>query len=189
MRRTVPVLGAIIGLALAAGCTTSAHRVDGAAAPVGGRTAQSAPTGAASPTGAATPTGPATPSGRALPGGASPRRVAEALFRAPSGNIACYVDKDGARCDINQRSWTPPPKPASCTVDWAGGIFITGAGAAQFRCAGDAGLTISAKETLNYGQAVQSGDFMCSSERAETRCENTRSGHGFTLSVAKYSIF
>src|SRR5690349_1137618 len=36
-------------------------------------------------------------------------------FRLPSGNIGCFVDATGARCDIAQHDWTGPPKPASCT--------------------------------------------------------------------------
>ncbi|MET8148144.1 DUF6636 domain-containing protein [Actinoplanes sp. NPDC049668] len=108
-------------------------------------------------------------------------------FLSPSGNIGCHVDKDGARCDIVKRSWQPPPAPADCELDWAGGISVYKAEKAAFTCTGDTAM--GAKETLKYGSAVRVGDFTCGSDPAAIRCENTASGHGFTLSVEQYSMF
>lgn len=195
MRRTVAVLSAIIGLAFAAGCTPSTQRVDGEAGPAGARTSQPAPAGTTASGGASSPAGTATPSGAASPaggaaGGTAPRQVTQTIFRTPSKNIACTVRKDGVRCDINDRSWTPPPKPASCELDWAAGLILGKTRKIDFTCKGDASLTIiTDAETLEYGQAVQAGDYLCRSERSGVRCENTDTGHGFTLSAAKYTTF
>ncbi|GID98535.1 hypothetical protein Adi01nite_79470 [Amorphoplanes digitatis] len=113
--------------------------------------------------------------------------VTEAEFVSPSGNIGCRVDKDGARCDIVKRSWQPPPAPADCELDWAGGVSVFKAEKAAFTCAGD--TMMGAKETLKYGSAVRAGDFTCGSDPKAIRCENTATGHGFTLSVQQYTLF
>ncbi|MEU7901961.1 DUF6636 domain-containing protein [Actinoplanes sp. NPDC049118] len=113
--------------------------------------------------------------------------VTEANFVSPSGNIGCYVDKDGARCDIVKKAWKPPPAPTDCELDWAGGISVYQAEEAAFTCAGD--TVLGAKETLKYGDAVRAGDFMCGSDRKAMRCMNTATGHGFTLSVEQYNMF
>jgi hypothetical protein len=113
--------------------------------------------------------------------------VTEANFMSPSGNIGCYVDKVSARCDILKKAWEPPPAPTDCELDWAGGISLFKAKQPEFTCAGD--TVLGSKETLKYGNAVRAGDFTCGSERAAMRCENTASGHGFTLSAEKYDMF
>ena len=113
--------------------------------------------------------------------------VTEANFLSPSGNIGCYLDKDSARCDIAKKSWTPPAAPADCELDWGSGISVGSSGMATFTCAGD--TVLGAKEKLAYGSALRAGDFLCSSDSKAIRCENTESGHGFTMSVAQYNLF
>jgi hypothetical protein len=115
------------------------------------------------------------------------RKVTEANFLAPSGNIGCYLAVDSARCDIIKRQWTAPPKPADCELDWGNGISIYRAESATFTCAGD--TVLGAKDMLPYGQSVRSGDFVCDSTVALIRCSNLSSGHGFTLSVQQYTTF
>lgn len=44
---------------------------------------------------------------------------AATFFKTPSGNIGCVISKSLARCDIRAKAWDPPPRPASCPVDWA----------------------------------------------------------------------
>src|SRR5215204_4295943 len=39
-------------------------------------------------------------------------------FVAPSGNVSCMIDADWARCDIIDRDWSPPPRPADCEFDY-----------------------------------------------------------------------
>ncbi len=35
-------------------------------------------------------------------------------FTSRSGNIGCYIDPETVQCDIGERDWAPPPKPADC---------------------------------------------------------------------------
>lgn len=38
-------------------------------------------------------------------------------FTSPSGNVGCYLDQTTVRCDISERDWSPPPRPADCELD------------------------------------------------------------------------
>ena len=108
-------------------------------------------------------------------------------FWAPSRNIGCYVGSDVARCDIVSKSWKPPAPPDDCELDFGGGVSVSQREEGTLTCAGD--TVLGADETLHYGEAVKVGDFTCDSESAGVRCENTATGHGFTLSREKYTLF
>jgi hypothetical protein len=54
-------------------------------------------------------------------------------FVSPSGNVSCKIDPDWARCDIIDRDWTPPPRPADCEFDYGQGISLAAGEQAQFR--------------------------------------------------------
>ena len=86
------------------------------------------------------------------------------FFNSPSGNIGCVIGKTGARCDIRERSWHPPPKPSWCHLDWGQGLSIAG------------------HQALGYGRSIQRGRFRCASRTSGIRCVNRRNGHGFKLS-------
>ena len=58
-------------------------------------------------------------------------------FISPTGNVACMIDADWARCDIIDRDWSPPPRPADCEFDYGQGISLAPGESAQFVCAGD----------------------------------------------------
>jgi hypothetical protein len=45
-------------------------------------------------------------------------------FTSPSGNVGCYLDPSAARCDISERDWSPPPRPADCEYDYGQGINL-----------------------------------------------------------------
>ena len=45
-------------------------------------------------------------------------------FRSPSSNIGCYLKADYVRCDIDERNWKPPPRPADCEWDYGQGIKL-----------------------------------------------------------------
>jgi len=122
-----------------------------------------------------------------LPSLAAPVAVSAANFVSPSGNIGCYLDKSGARCDIVRKNWQPPPAPADCDLDWGFGIAVDQAKEATFTCAGD--TVLGGKEKLAYGTSLRAGDFTCSSASKAMRCENTKSGHGFTLAIEQYNLF
>ncbi|MBX7453413.1 hypothetical protein GR927_36005 [Mycolicibacterium sp. 3033] len=119
----------------------------------------------------------------------SPAAVAESLwFTSPSGNIACMIDGDLLRCDIQERDWSPPPRPADCPdmTGYGQGISLRPTGSASFVCAGD--TTFGGGTVLPYGQFQAGGGMSCRSEPSGMRCSNT-DGHGFTLSRQAYTLF
>jgi hypothetical protein len=102
------------------------------------------------------------------------------FFETPSHNIGCVLGgKIGARCDIREHTWTPPPKPASCPVDWGFGLTVGRQGVARWVCAGD--TVFGGKRVLGYRKSIVRGRFKCTSYRNGVRCVNTRNGHGFKL--------
>ena len=179
--------GAIALVATLAGCPAPAdepgpgpatHAALGDAPATAATGSAPAPSALASPFTAVTPSTPATRS--------APATVTAAGFVSPSGNIGCYLDETGARCDINRRNWKPPPAPDDCILDWGAGIAVS-KDEASFTCAGD--TVLGAKDTLEYGESLRAGDFVCSSSRAAMRCENTVSRRGFTVAVERYRLF
>src|SRR5688500_6054265 len=108
-------------------------------------------------------------------------------FASPSGNIGCIMTRAGVRCDIRERDWSPPPKPASCELDWGSGVFVGRRGRASMVCAGD--TTLGASRRLAYGDAETLGRFRCLSRRVGMRCVNRRNGHGFLLSRERLRRF
>ena len=109
------------------------------------------------------------------------RASAQTFFQSPSGNIGCVIGKGGGvRCDIRAREWQPPPKPASCRLDWGHALGVGRRGRGHFICAGD--TTLGRGRRLAYGDAIRRGRFRCVSRRSGMRCVNRRNGHGFNLS-------
>jgi hypothetical protein len=108
-------------------------------------------------------------------------------FVSPSHNIGCVISSQSARCDIRDHSWQSPPKPASCELDYGGGVAVDKSGRAQFLCAGD--TTLEAGPVLAYGVSVSAGRFRCTSKETGMRCVNTRNGHGFLLAKQTYKLF
>lgn len=109
------------------------------------------------------------------------------IFRSPSGNIGCYVDSKGARCDIEDRDFQVPSKPASCPLVWGQGVEVDTGRVAAFVCASDS--TLNDGTVLAYGTSIQVGDFECDSEQTGMSCRNTKTAHGFTLSKAAADLF
>jgi hypothetical protein len=109
-------------------------------------------------------------------------------FQSPSGNIGCVIGRrGGVRCDIRNRDWRPPPKPASCRLDWGFGLTVERRGRGRFVCAGD--TTLGQGRRLAYGDAIRRGRFRCVSRRSGMRCVNRRNGHGFNLSRERAQRF
>jgi hypothetical protein len=112
-------------------------------------------------------------------------------FQLPSHNIGCYMSTQfggNVRCDIRDRTWTPPPKPANCELDWGQGVAFHGNGKAGIVCAGDTTLDKTAP-VLDYGSTSRSGPIQCHSSQAGVTCANSRDGHGFFLSRETYRVF
>jgi hypothetical protein len=105
---------------------------------------------------------------------------AATFFENPNHNIGCVLGgKVGARCDIRNHTWTPPPKPASCPVDWGFGLTVGQRGVARWVCAGD--TVFGGERVLGYRQSIERGRFKCTSYRNGVRCVNTRNDHGFKI--------
>lgn len=126
-----------------------------------------------------------------LPGsaGAPPEPESQDLasFSTPTGNIGCVMNPRFVRCDIGERSWEPPPSPASCEVDFGQGAQISGQGPGELVCAGD--TTLGTEQTLEYGQSSEVGPYSCISAEAGITCEDSRTGHGFFLSQQSYELY
>ena len=108
-------------------------------------------------------------------------------FVSPSGNVSCMIDPDWARCDIIDRDWTPPPRPADCEFDYGQGISLAPGEQAQFVCAGD--TAFGADEVLPYGESITAGVLRCESAESGITCRDVRTGHGFSISREAYRLF
>ena len=109
------------------------------------------------------------------------------MFTSPSGNIGCDIDAASARCDIAERDWAPPTRPADCRFAYGQGITVSAGGAPQFVCAGDTAL--GAGEPLEYGSSITAGALRCESADAGMSCRDTTTGRGFTISRQAYHLF
>lgn len=105
-------------------------------------------------------------------------------FVSPTGNIRCVVSTQGARCDITERDWEPPAKPAGCTQRWGPGVYVN-ARTSGVVCADD---RVQGGAALEYGDAVTRGDFRCDSAQNGMRCVNTRTQRGFMLARGAYRL-
>ena len=107
-------------------------------------------------------------------------------FMMPSGNIGCTMQADGSvRCNIRQRDWAPPAKPADCMYDFGQGLIL--GRTAGFVCASDTAAV--GGPVLPYGSTIRQGPYECRSDEVGVTCTNLESGHGFLLSAAEYRLF
>lgn len=166
------VLAAVAVMALAAGCGN------------GATVAQSSSPASVS---SQTRTGKAQPD-KVTATPATDRVVQELTgFVAPSGNVSCMIDADWARCDIIDRDWSPPPRPADCEFDYGQGISLAPGEQARFVCAGD--TAFGADEVLPYGESITAGVLRCESAESGITCRDTKTGHGFEISRGAYRLF
>jgi hypothetical protein len=108
-------------------------------------------------------------------------------FVSPTGNVSCMIGTDWARCDIIDRDWSPPHRPADCEFDYGQGISLAPGEQAQFVCAGD--TAFGADEVLPYGDSITAGVLRCESADAGITCRDTRTSHGFSISQQAYQLF
>ncbi len=108
-------------------------------------------------------------------------------FISPTGNVACMIDADWARCDIIDRDWSPPPRPADCEFDYGQGISLAPGESAQFVCAGD--TAFGTDEVLPYGDSITAGVLRCESADAGITCRDAQTSHGFSISQQAYQLF
>ena len=111
-------------------------------------------------------------------------------FSSPSGNIGCLIDRESVRCDIAERDWQPPAKPADCKLDYGQGLTLAAGGGAEFVCAGDTALNATTSGApLPYGESISAGLLRCESAESGISCREIESGRGFSLSREAYEIF
>jgi hypothetical protein len=110
-----------------------------------------------------------------------------ARFRSPSGNIACRMDTDEVRCDVTDRAWTVPARPADCAGTWATGAVVRGSDEGALSCVGESVPPGAA--VLGYGEAVRLGSTVCVSRPSGVRCENGATLHGFAVSRTSFDLF
>lgn len=108
-------------------------------------------------------------------------------FVSPTGNVSCMIDADWARCDIIDRDWSPPPRPADCEFDYGQGISLAPGEPAQFVCAGD--TAFGPDEVLPYGDSITAGVLRCESAKSGITCRDTQTSHGFSISLQAYQLF
>ena len=108
-------------------------------------------------------------------------------FISPTGNVACMIAADWARCDIIDRDWSPPPRPADCEFDYGQGISVAPGEPAQFVCAGDTAFGPDA--LLPYGESISAGALRCESAESGITCRDLRTAHGFSISRQAYQLF
>lgn len=114
------------------------------------------------------------------------------FFSLPSGNVGCVIHaaEDYVRCDIQQRSWAPPPRgPTDCAPDpgsYGGGVELTAGESPKFTCARD---TAMGGGPLAYGDTVTVGRLSCESAQTGMSCRDVDTGRGFVISRESYRFF
>jgi hypothetical protein len=110
------------------------------------------------------------------------------VFLTPSRNIGCAISTDSVRCDIVERSYDLPEKPADCDGDFGQSISVGRDGIATFVCVTDTVVDPGAP-VLPYGTSTEVGDFGCTSSEAHIACYHLGSEHGFELSRESPALF
>jgi hypothetical protein len=145
------------------------------------------------PTAPPTPTTPPTTPPTDKPDERPPKQLPHdvgpvTFFSSPSRNIGCLITQTTLRCDIQQKSYKEPRRPASCQLDYGKALAVTAdESEATFVCAGD--TVLGAKKVLGYHTSTEVGDFGCTSRETGMTCYNLRTRHGFTLSREYVDIF
>ncbi|WP_158019202.1 DUF6636 domain-containing protein [Mycobacterium basiliense] len=109
-------------------------------------------------------------------------------FTSPSGNIGCMIDSSSVRCDVRDRVWSPPPRPADCqsTMGYGQGIVLTVGQPARFVCAGDTAL--GGGPPLAYGDKITKGSLECESKTSGMSCWDFVYGGSFEISRDGYQL-
>src|SRR5947209_18501824 len=93
--------------------------------------------------------------------GGPPALASLPSFHTPSGNIGCYADGGRLRCDIGQKSWRGPARPATCPLAYGDSFTLSANGRPIWTCHGDTALR--SEKVLPYGATWRSGPFTCTS--------------------------
>jgi hypothetical protein len=112
--------------------------------------------------------------------GSSEQPVAEESFTSPSGNIACTIDSERARCVIKDYDYSPPQKPDDCRLDDWGAIVVANKDGAGFSCV-EAPETDGPSRVLGYGESISAEGMTCDSTEEGMTCKSDDSGVGFNI--------
>jgi hypothetical protein len=184
LRRVAPCVLVVLTLC---GCGTAAD-IAGAEPPTDRVDPTSEPPPTTTPTSLPTTTPPttATTTPKRRPEERPPKQLphvvgAVRFFASPSENIGCLITSSAVRCDIKQKSYREPAKPASCRLDFGRALLVGQADReATFVCVGD--TVLGAGKILRYNTSTEVGDFGCTSRESGMTCYNLRTRHGFLVS-------
>jgi hypothetical protein len=108
-------------------------------------------------------------------------------FQTPSGNITCWVDDKVASCEVDNRSYEPPP--GNCALaqnfDWRH-FWLEQGKSPEILC--DRQYDLPSAMTLDYGQTFSVGVMTCDSEPAGLTCTDNSTGHFFRVSRESYQL-
>jgi len=108
-------------------------------------------------------------------------------FKSPTGNIGCLIGTDAVRCDIHDHTYTPPPRPPGCDLEWGDSIQLTAKGPATFFCHGDTAFDPSAA-VLPYGARARQGSLVCTSTEGGISCVHEGTANSFIISRQTYTV-
>ncbi|CAN5610016.1 hypothetical protein BH23ACT6_BH23ACT6_11120 [soil metagenome] len=139
----------------------------------------------------------------------------QASFVMPSGNIQCVMRTGSVVCQISQKGSEPDQSDLSeavlgdCSTSTADALTLLDDDVAAWTCTsetirGQASIDLGGwwvadgvgdtediegtdLAVLNYGQAMQLGSILCSSESTGISCRDTASSAGFTLARESYT--
>jgi Family of unknown function (DUF6636) len=100
-------------------------------------------------------------------------------FRSPSGQLGCAFYSDAE---------TPPFVRCDWRRSGDRGVQVGETGRARVRHVTDTVLNPDAR-VLRYGRRTTFRQLRCRSRRSGITCRSLRSGHGFTVSVEKRTLF
>lgn len=120
------------------------------------------------------------------------------FFTSPSRNIDCVISAASTatparpaavRCDLRERTFTPPPRPPDCGMGpWAKSVRLARGAPPRFTCISDSTVSDEAV-VLDYGRHLAAQGFDCLSGRDGIRCTDTTTGRGFRLAADSYEFF
>lgn len=109
-------------------------------------------------------------------------------FATPSRNINCLMWERSVTCDVLDNTWSLPPRPADCELDFGISVGFAEESRGGLGCAGDT-VHDDDSAVLEYGTAVEYNGMTCTSRRSGVRCSNSATGNGFAVSRADYTLF
>lgn len=112
--------------------------------------------------------------------GSSKAPVAEETFTSPSGNIACTIDSERARCAIKDYEYSPPEKPEDCKLDDWGSIVVANKEGSGFSCV-EAPESNGPARVLGYGDSISAAGMTCTSSEEGMTCKSDDTGVGFNV--------